>query len=277
MSYFDRRSFPTRDNFSNADIEGSQPFSYISKFQRRDPLRVDDIQGAAPQGIVGYTGATKNKIRRNSPELVYGPTKTQAKDQWLDPRKIQYKNIVFNSSTMNFGREAEVMRKSNSKFSLNKTRLVSNSMVDFKPHEILNPSPKKIPTLAPSQTFDRVNINKSMDNGNGSMKNMKQVKFKSHLATTGGNIMNESTSGYRKTPIKATIGGMGGKPQFREPLIGAPQPFGPSKAGGIRAGYQNTKFILPDDKFKLMNRKQRHMSSLGQHLSHPESVNRSYL
>ena len=91
MSYFDRKTFITRDNLSNDDIEGSKPWSYLNKFQRRDPLKIDDIPGTKRPIYIGYTGADKFKVSKNPPEFDYGPTKTQQKDQWFSPNKLAYK------------------------------------------------------------------------------------------------------------------------------------------------------------------------------------------
>ena len=99
MTYFDRKTFSTRKIMSNDDIEGSKPFTYINKFQKRDPLRVDDIVGAAPPSYIGYTGADRFKMMRSSQDFTYGPTKTQMKDQWFSPVKLHNKKEVFNAST----------------------------------------------------------------------------------------------------------------------------------------------------------------------------------
>ena len=91
MSYFDRKTFSTRNILDNHDIEGSKPWNYIQKFQRRDPLKTDDIPGAIIPSYIGYTGADRFKIARSPPEFVYGPTKTQQKDQWFSPNKLLHK------------------------------------------------------------------------------------------------------------------------------------------------------------------------------------------
>ena len=70
MSYFDRKSFPTRDIMNIKDINGAQPIIQTrTRLNNRDPLAVDDIAGAAPPRLVGYTGSRPDMILQKEAQL----------------------------------------------------------------------------------------------------------------------------------------------------------------------------------------------------------------
>lgn len=205
MSYFDRKSFGTRSNMNNDDIEGSKPCSYINKFGRRDPLKVDDIVGASPSSIVGYTGSTRRKMRRSTQQFIYGPTKRQLKDQWFSPTKLENKSTVFNSSSVNFGREDQSYYNNSNSFNY-ETKSLGSSIGNLKQKNTNHGFNKSVDLgyrMNPSSIVNSTNFAKPIDSyGNNMINKPRNVTFKQNLATTADQILSDAKSGFRKTPIK---------------------------------------------------------------------------
>ena len=66
MSTFERRQFITRDIMNTRDIPGAQPSRHSRVSNNRNPLSVEDISGAIPSRLVGYTGARPDTILMKS-------------------------------------------------------------------------------------------------------------------------------------------------------------------------------------------------------------------
>ena len=273
MSYFDRKSVNTRNIMSNDDIEGSKPSSYINKFERRDPLKVNDIQGAVPSTIVGYTGADRYNVRRNPKDFIYGPTKRQLKDQWFSPVKVSNKATVFNSSSYNNEMaRSQIVRTNNS---VDMGRYANSASVghlgaSMKPNALNT-------TYNSSQVNASVNFvgnpNRSRplyDTYGQNIQKPQQVSFKPNFASNADRILGDCHNKFTKSAI-ASSQNNNNKSTLHSQYSGSipVHDKNTSKYDGMKSGYQNLDFIFDSksddkkssEKYPMLNNPKFHKES----------------
>jgi hypothetical protein len=90
---------PKQREYNHAQLDEPKPYSYYSKFETRDPLKTNDIDGAYPAHIPGYTGTKADKILAHARSgIVYGPSKFDQSQQWQSVSKKFGKSTLFNPS-----------------------------------------------------------------------------------------------------------------------------------------------------------------------------------
>ena len=84
MSYFMQPGSKTyRKDENYFEVDGSRPFSYIDKFEMRDPLKLSDIDGSSPAQIPGYTGTKVASIIAHTKTFTnYGPSLSDINQEW---------------------------------------------------------------------------------------------------------------------------------------------------------------------------------------------------
>ena len=78
------KSMRTRKIMETRDIEGWIPNYYINKFQKRNPLKTDDIDGAMPPKIPGYSGKRPYQNFINSAKDGIGDSISRFNEVWFD-------------------------------------------------------------------------------------------------------------------------------------------------------------------------------------------------
>jgi len=102
---------PKDPKYLTLDHDATHSFSYLNRMQQRDPMKLSDIDGAAPSRIPGYTGAKvhsllhHNKydhaIQNYGPSKLYSSNSVAKMDQtkeWQQVTKKYNQGSLFNPS-----------------------------------------------------------------------------------------------------------------------------------------------------------------------------------